>query len=101
MIDILAIVKSHSVKQYNVEKHPTPMISVYRCQRFLIQELYSVLNPVLNPGSQHGGLRISDDCNAHVNVRATTVVPATAGPLGERPPALAGHFCDVPTTLPC
>ena len=30
-----------------------------------------------------------------------TVVPATAGPLGERPPALAGHFCDVPTTLPC
>ena len=31
----------------------------------------------------------------------TTVVPATAGPLGERPPALAGHFCDVPTTLPC
>ena len=29
-----------------------------------------------------------------------TVVPATAGPLGERPPALAGHFCDVPTTLP-
>ena len=31
----------------------------------------------------------------------TTVVPATAGPLGERPPALAGHFCNVPTTLPC
>ena len=31
----------------------------------------------------------------------STVVPATAGPLGERPPALAGHFCDVPTTLPC
>ena len=30
-----------------------------------------------------------------------TVVPATAGPLGERPPALAGHVCDVPTTLPC
>ena len=30
-----------------------------------------------------------------------TVVPATSGPLGERPPALAGHFCDVPTTLPC
>ena len=30
-----------------------------------------------------------------------TVVPATTGPLGERPPALAGHFCDVPTTLPC
>ena len=30
-----------------------------------------------------------------------TVVPATAGPLGERPPALAGHFCNVPTTLPC
>ena len=30
-----------------------------------------------------------------------TVVPATAGPLCERPPALAGHFCDVPTTLPC
>ena len=30
-----------------------------------------------------------------------TVVPATAGPLGERPPALAGHFCDVPTNLPC
>ena len=30
-----------------------------------------------------------------------TVVPATAGPLGERPSALAGHFCDVPTTLPC
>ena len=30
-----------------------------------------------------------------------TVVPATAGPLGERPPALAGHFCDVPTTLSC
>ena len=27
-----------------------------------------------------------------------TVVPVTAGPLGERPPALAGHFCDVPTT---
>ena len=26
----------------------------------------------------------------------TTVVPATAGPLGERPPALAGHFCNVP-----
>ena len=23
---------------------------------------------------------------------AHTVVPATAGPLGERPPALAGHF---------
>ena len=32
---------------------------------------------------------------------SVTVVPATAGPLGERPPALAGHFCDVPTTLPC
>ena len=31
----------------------------------------------------------------------STVVPATAGPLGERPPALAGHFCNVPTTLPC
>ena len=31
----------------------------------------------------------------------TTVVPATAGPLGERPPASAGHFCDVPTNLPC
>ena len=31
----------------------------------------------------------------------TTVVPAMAGPLGERPPALAGHFCNVPTTLPC
>ena len=31
----------------------------------------------------------------------TTVVPATAGPLGERPPALAGHCCDVPTTSPC
>ena len=31
----------------------------------------------------------------------STVVPATADPLGERPPALAGHFCDVPTTLPC
>ena len=33
---------------------------------------------------------------------ATTVrvVPATAGPLGERPPALAGHFYNVPTTLP-
>ena len=30
-----------------------------------------------------------------------TVVPATAGPLGQRPPALAGHFCNVPTTLPC
>ena len=30
-----------------------------------------------------------------------TVVPATAGPLGERPPALAGHFSDVPTTSPC
>ena len=28
-----------------------------------------------------------------------TVVPATAGPLGERPPALAGHFCNVPTTV--
>ena len=27
-----------------------------------------------------------------------TVVPATAGPLGERPPALDGHFCDVPST---
>ena len=37
-----------------------------------------------------------------VNSKITnTVVPATAGPLGERPPALAGHFCDVPTTLPC
>ena len=35
------------------------------------------------------------------NTQHTTVVPATAGPLGERPPALAGHFCDVPTTLPC
>ena len=32
---------------------------------------------------------------------AITVVPATAGPLGERPPALAGHFCNVPTTSPC
>ena len=31
----------------------------------------------------------------------TTVVPAMAGPLGERPPAFAGHFCNVPTTLPC
>ena len=28
-----------------------------------------------------------------------TVVPAMAGPLGERPPALAGHFCNVPTTV--
>ena len=28
-----------------------------------------------------------------------TVVPATAGPLGERPPALVGHFCNVPTTV--
>ena len=36
-----------------------------------------------------------------VKRKRTTVVPATAGPLGERPPALAGHFCDVPTTLPC
>ena len=34
-------------------------------------------------------------------VKSNTVVPATAGPLGERPPALAGHFCDVPTNLPC
>ena len=31
----------------------------------------------------------------------STVVPDTASPLGERPPALAGHFCNVPTTLPC
>ena len=31
----------------------------------------------------------------------STVIPAAAGPLGERPPALAGHFCKVPTTLPC
>ena len=30
--------------------------------------------------------------------QVSTVVPATAGPLGERPPALAGHFCNVPTT---
>ena len=37
----------------------------------------------------------------NLNVDKSTVVPATAGPLGERPPALAGHFCDVPTTLPC
>ena len=28
-----------------------------------------------------------------------TVVPATAGPLGEQPPALAGHFCNVPTAV--
>ena len=28
-----------------------------------------------------------------------TVVPATAGLFGERPPALAGHFCNVPTTV--
>ena len=37
------------------------------------------------------------------NRLTNTVVPATAGPLGERPPALAGHFCNVglPTTLPC
>ena len=27
----------------------------------------------------------------------STVVPATAGPLGERRPALAGHFCNAPT----
>ena len=27
------------------------------------------------------------------------VVPATAGPLGERPPALVGHFCNVPITV--
>ena len=27
------------------------------------------------------------------------VVPATSGPLGERPPALVGHFCNVPTTV--
>ena len=35
------------------------------------------------------------------NIFRSTVVPATAGPLGERPHALAGHFCNVPTTLPC
>ena len=29
----------------------------------------------------------------------STVVPATAASLGERPPALAGHFCNVPTTV--
>ena len=28
-----------------------------------------------------------------------TVVPATAVPLGEQPPALAAHFCNVPTTV--
>ena len=38
---------------------------------------------------------------AKIPKRLYSVVPATAGPLGERPPALAGHFCDVPTTLPC
>ena len=30
-----------------------------------------------------------------------TVVPAKAGPLGERPPALAGHFCNVGPTNYC
>ena len=39
-------------------------------------------------------------CHTLKQIMYTTVVPATAGPLGERPPALAGHFCDVPTTLP-
>ena len=45
-----------------------------------------------------------DDHLDHISFRCIvqcTVVPATAGPLGERPPALAGHFCNVPTTLPC
>ena len=32
-------------------------------------------------------------------LRASTVAPAMAGPLGERPPALVGHFCNVPTTV--
>ena len=39
--------------------------------------------------------KVLDSC-----VVPATVVPAAAGPLGERPPALAGHFCNVPTTLP-
>ena len=40
-------------------------------------------------------------CNIQGGLVHATVVPATTGSLGERPPALAGHFCDVPTTLPC
>ena len=31
--------------------------------------------------------------------KMTTVVPATTGPFGERSPASAGHFCNVPTTV--
>ena len=41
------------------------------------------------------------DSNLRHIIYIITVVPATAGPLGERTPALAGHFCNVPTTLPC
>ena len=42
-------------------------------------------------------LWLADTCA--VSWPYSTVVPATAGPLGERPPALAGHFCSVPTTV--
>ena len=46
-------------------------------------------------------LDATDPYNTSVREQTSTVVPATAGPLGERPSALAGHFCNVPTTLPC
>ena len=34
-----------------------------------------------------------------INLVLYNAVPATAGHLGKRPPALAGHFCNVPTTV--
>ena len=50
---------------------------------------YSIFQMTINVWN-----KVSTDC-----VHASTVVLATAGTLGERPPALAGHFCNVPTTV--
>ena len=42
---------------------------------------------------QHGNIRLK------CTVSLPRVVPATGIPLGELPPALAGRFCNVPTTV--
>ena len=109
--ELLKLTDWLKVNKLSINANKTKLMIFHMPQRKLNPPIIKIDDIQLEPISNFNflGIIINENIkwSKHINkisysiskTIGITVVPATAGPLGERPPALAGHFCNVPTNV--